>query len=243
MLAVLGIGVAIAHGSSPTGGLSVTPAHIERPAVVGQVGSIVLTNTTGGALKITVTPRPWVQSSSGAVTPDRHADLRKLITVSMRSFPLAPGASQSVTLTLTHAPPGGSLYGSVEAIGVPVDEAKHKGVVVGYRLITNLRLLPSSGATRLKLGVTAPRVQAGTVVLPVRNAGNTLDPISGSAKVSSSLGASTVTIAPQRIVPGATVLMPLTPVKGLPNGRYTVAYTLAQAGHRVAKASGQFRIG
>ncbi len=243
---ILGVAIAQADSSSATsGGLSVTPAVIDRPATLGPAGTVTLANTTKAALKITVMPRPWLQSPGGAVTPNRRLSLSpQIVVVDPNTFVLPAGASRSVTINVNQVPAGGSVYGSIEAIGVPVDAAKHKGVSVGYRLISNLRLNPANAAARkYTLAVKAPKVQGASVVLPVRNTGNTIEPITGTAKISSSLGARTVTIASQRIVPAATVNLPLTALKGLARGHYTVAYSLSQAGHVVSKATGKFVVG
>jgi hypothetical protein len=250
VLAALGIGAGAAIAGAATtapaaGGLSVTPAvipSVPHAAVVGRADSVVLANTTTTALKITVTPRPWVQSSGGHVSPNPKVSLAQLVSVSRPSFTLAAGASQSVTLTLRQKAPGGSLYAAVEAIGVPVDAAKHKGVSVGYRLITALRLDPATAARKLKLTVSAPQVQGSAVVLPVRNAGNTIDPVNGTVKLVSSLGTRNVTIAAERIVPGASVSMVVAPVKTLVVGRYVATYTLMQNGRKVVTASHAFTI-
>jgi hypothetical protein len=246
VLFALAVGAAITEAAAPAGGgLSVTPAvipSVPHAAIVGRADSVVLANTTTTALKITVTPRPWVESSNGHVSPNAKASLTKLVSVSKPSFTLAAGASQSVALTLRQKPPGGSLYAAVEAIGVPVDAAKHKGVSVGYRLISALRLDPATPARKLKLTVSAPVVQGAAVVLPVRNAGNTIDPVSGTAKLVSPLGTRNVTIAAQRIVPGGSVSMVLTPVKGLAAGRYVATYLLMESGRKVVTASHAFTV-
>lgn len=242
VLAALALGAAIAQAGSADGGLSVTPAVLEHAAVPGPVGSVVLANTTSGSLRITVTPRPWVSSASGAVSPNRRLDLKHMVGVSRSSFTLAAGASQSVTLTLLHKPGGGSLYGSVEAIGVPLGAAKHKGITVGYRLISSLRLDASMAARKLRVKVGSARVQGRNVVLAVRNTGNTVDPIGGSAKVGNALGARNATIAAQRILPGSLVLLTLTPVRGLAPGRYVATFTLMQSGHRVGHGTSAFRV-
>jgi hypothetical protein len=246
-VAAVALGAALAHaadsGTGGSGGMSVNPALIEAPATPGTPDSIVVANTTKGTLKVTVRARPWAQSVTGAVTPDRDKSLEPTLLVSLPSFSLGAGASQGVTLTLLAAPPNGSLYGSIEVIGVPVGASKHKGVSVGYRLISSLRLDPPAAARKFKVTVGTPQVQSGNVVLPVRNTGNTIEPVSGSARLSSSLGSRTGAIAAKRIVPGATVLLTLAPVKGLPHGHYTAAYTLTQSGHVVSKATGKFILG
>ena len=127
-----------------------------------------------------VTPRQWVQSVTGKVSPNRRSTLSG-VTVSQSKFTLAPGAETKVTATLTSAPAAGYLYGAMEVVGVPTDAATRKGVVLGYRLVGSLRVLPAER----KYSITAGNVKASgaTAVIPVKNAGNTVDAVSGTVKV------------------------------------------------------------
>ena len=91
-----------------------------------------------------------------------------------------------MTATLTSAPSAGYLYGAMEVVGVPTDAATRKGVVLGYRLVGSLRVLPAAPKTPLTAGnAKAVRVDRG---IPVKNAGNTLDPVTGSVKVKGARG-------------------------------------------------------
>jgi hypothetical protein len=236
----LALGGAVAHGTTAPGGLSVTPAVLEHEADPGPVGSVTLANTTSQSLKITVTPRPWAQTTSGTVSANRHATLTGTIGVSHPSFTLAAGASESVSLTMRHKPTGGSVYGTLEAIGIPVNEAKQKGVVVGYRLLANLRFDPPPAAARFSVRLGTLQVQGQRVALPVTNTGNTIDPIGGSVAISG--GAGTGPIAAQRVLPGSTVLFTLTSTKGLAAGRHVATFTLAQNGKTVANGSRAFSV-
>ncbi|HWI71557.1 MAG TPA: hypothetical protein VNT55_06355, partial [Baekduia sp.] len=100
------------------GGLSVNPAVIEHTAARGDSAPITVVNSTSKPLKVTVTPRPWTQSRSGAVAPNRHKTLLSRLAVSVRSFTLPAGGRRTVTMTVKSVPKSGSLYGSVETIGV-----------------------------------------------------------------------------------------------------------------------------
>ena len=128
-----------------------------------------------------------MQAASGKVSPNRRATLPG-VSVDKTSFTLAPGAEQVVTATLNSAPSAGYLYGAIEAVGVPTDLSKRKGVVLGYRLVGALRILPAAPKTGLTAG-TAKAVK-GTAVVPVKNTGNTLDAVSGTVRVKSSAGRS-----------------------------------------------------
>ena len=169
-----------------TGGLSLMPA-IDRARRRSRARwpRCTVANRSTTPLAVTVTPRPWVQSASGKVSPNRRATLPG-VSVDKASFTLAPGAEQAVTATLNSAPSAGYLYGAIEAVGVPTDAAKRKGVVLGYRLVGALRILPAAPKT----GLTAGNAKAvkGTAVLPVKNTGNTLDAVSGTVRVKSAGG-------------------------------------------------------
>ena len=147
VLAALGAGgtalgqKAVAGGATAQadgGGLSVMPAIIEHGPQAGALATLTVANRSAAPLAVTVTPRPWTQSSSGKVSPNRRATLPG-VSVSQSTFTLAPGAEQQVSATLNSAPSAGFLYGALEVVGVPTDAATRKGVVLGYRLVGALR--------------------------------------------------------------------------------------------------------
>jgi hypothetical protein len=228
------------------GGLSISPALVEHLAQPGVVGSIEVKNTTSVPLAIKVAARPWRQARSGAVAPDRRKTLARQVRVSIGSFTLAPGARRSVAFTLLSAPSAGSLYGSMEVIGTPPKPKKRAGIIAAYRLVGSLRLNPSAARRKLGLRLGAARVAGkgakGAIKVALRNAGNTVDPVRGTARVTGSRGSRTISIADKRIVPGATVDLPLGAVKGLPKGSYRVRVSLFQAGKPVLSTTRRFRI-
>jgi hypothetical protein len=238
----------IAGGSAPAasgtariaqeGGLAVSPALLQAQAQPGPLGAMTVTNRSGTALAVTVTPRPWAQSAAGKVSADRRRTLA-LIRVSRPSFTLAPGAAQAVDLTLAGAPAGGSLYGAMEVIGVPPDAAPREGVVLGYRLIGSLRLAPARKKLALKAGAVKLAAKR-TVVLPVTNAGNTLDPVSGTVKIKSARGTLNSTMPALRILPGKTVNIALSSV--LKKGSYSATVTLKQGGTKLLTAKRRFSV-
>jgi hypothetical protein len=224
------------------GGLSVTPAVIDKTATKGAVAPLTLRNTTSGALKITVTPRPWKQARSGDVVPDRKKTLASSLSVSVPSFTLPAGASRTVTLDLKAVPAAGSLYGSVETVGLPVVK-KSKGITAGYRLVSSLRLNPTASRRTFAISPGSKLKLSGRAVsLAVKSRGNTIDPISGTARVKGPAGTRTVTIAGRRILPGATVDLPVTSTKGLPAGTYTARIVLVQAGKTLRTINRGFRV-
>ncbi len=130
------------------------PAIIEHGPQAGALATLTVANRSAAPLAVTVTPRPWTQSGSGKVSPNRRATLPG-VSVSQSTFTLAPGAEQQVSATLNSAPSAGYLYGALEVVGVPTDAATRKGVVLGYRLVGSLRILP----TAPKYGLTASNAE------------------------------------------------------------------------------------
>ncbi len=243
--AALLAGVALPQALA-AGGLSISPAIVEHLARPGTVGSIEVKNSTSTPLAITVAARPWRQARSGAVAPNRRRTLAKQVRVSAGSFTLAPGARRSVAFTLLRAPSSGSLYGAMEIIGKPPKPKKRSGIVAAYRLVGSMRLNPAAARRALRLRLSSPRVTGRgakrAIKVALRNTGNTVDPVRGTARVSGSRGSRTISIADKRIVPGATVDLPLGAVKGLPKGSYRARVSLFQSGKPVLTTTRRFRI-
>jgi hypothetical protein len=223
------------------GGLSVTPAVIERTAVRGDTTSVQVVNGTSQTLKITVTPRPWTQSRSGAVAPNRHKTLLSRLGVSARSFTLGAGDRRTVTMNIKSLPASGSLYGSIETIGLPTVKKKN-GITAAYRLISTLRLNPPSAKRRLALRASSPRLKSRAILLPVKNAGNTVLPVTGDIRIKGATGTRTTTVRATPILPGATVDLGLGSAKGLPSGTYTVSVALTQDGKKVLRTTKKLRV-
>ena len=219
------------------GGLAMMPALIEHNAQPGVLTSTLVSNRSSAPLAVTVTARPWKQAVTGGVSLDRRKTLAG-ITIDKTSFTLAPGAEQIVTATLTSAPPAGYQYGGLEIVGVPTDAATRTGVVLGYRLVGSLRILPSAPKAALSPG--NPKVAKGTAVIPVKNTGNTIDPVSGSVDVKSATGTDGFDIASLRILPGSKVNLPAG--TKLSKGSYTAKVTLTQRGKKVLTATKRFKV-
>jgi hypothetical protein len=169
-----------------------------------------------------------VQSSSGAVSVNRRRTLGG-IELSAGSFTLAAGATKDITVTARSAT---SLYGGIEVIGVPDGAADKDGVVVGYRLVSSLRLNPATPVLSLTAG-TAKVTGSGSkssIVLPVRNAGNTVQPVSGSVRIKGALGTRQRDLGSLRILPGKTVNVLLSSTSSLSPGSYTATVRLTQGG-------------
>lgn len=221
------------------GGLSISPAILEHRATVGPVGTVVVSNTASTPLKVTVTPRPWRQARSGAVSPNRSTTLRSSVKVSAASFTLAAGAKRSVTLSLAKKPSGGSLFGALEVVGAPTSKPSGNGITAKYRLISSLRLTAAKPRHGVRVGDA--RVSGGSAVVAVRNTGNTVDPVAGSVRLTGPRGTVNATIAAVRVLPGALVDLKLSSTSALPKGTYTATISLTQGGAKVATAKRTFK--
>lgn len=227
-------GPATGQASAAAGGLSVSPAIVEHAAQAGNVGTITIANTTSAALAVNVSVRPWVQSRTGAVTPNPRSTLGD-VRLSRSSFTLGAGARQTVSLTLLGKPAGGSLYGSIQVLGTPQRGSVRTGISLAYRLISTLRL--DAAHKLLKLQAANLAITGGgarrVLVLNVRNAGNTVDPIGGSVLLKGPRGTVNENVVTARILPGATVQMTLGSLRGVPAGVYTVSIALVQDGRKL----------
>jgi len=160
------------------GGLSLSPVVIEKNAQPGGLATLTVANRSGAPMNVTVAARPWLQGTDGKVSPNRKANLAG-VNVANPKFTLAPGQETQVPLTLAGAP-AGYLYGAVEVIGLPADAATRPGLVLGYRVVGTIRVLP--GSPKLSITAGKPKAAKNTAVLPVKNAGNTI--VSQPTKVS-----------------------------------------------------------
>jgi hypothetical protein len=244
-LAVVAGGAALGHAAASKGaaaqqaqgGLSIQPAKIEQGATPGALGPLVVANRSGAPLQVTVTARPWTQASSGKVAADRKKTLAG-ISVATPSFTLAAGETKTVGVSLTGVPAGGALYGALEVIGLPTDAATRKGVVLGYRLIDTLRLLPATKVYKLTAGkVTTAK---GTASVAIKNSGNTIDPITASIVTKGAGSTRRGAVDSLRILPGKTVGIPLG--KGLQKGSYTSTVTIQQNKKTALKVPEKFKL-
>lgn len=237
-------GATAAANTNAAGGLSLAPAFLEREAQPGAVGSFRVANGSGETVAVTVRARPWIQARSGAVRPNGRRTLPQ-VRLGATAFTLAPGASRTVSATLTSTPPSGSVYGAIDVIGTPQDARPRNGIVARYRLLGGLRLNPPAAQRRRRVRVGVARVSGAGgagVLVPVRNAGNTVEPVTGSARITGATGTLRSTIAAQRILPGGLVDLRLRRGRLQP-GRYTARITLRQGGRQVAAVTRVFRAG
>lgn len=218
-----------AKPKASAGGLKVGPAVIEKTAAAGAINPpLQITNNSSKRIDVTVAARPWTQSTSGATSLNRRRSLSG-IQLSDTSFSLAPKAHKDVTVTVST---GASMYGGIEVIGLPEGADDQQGVVLGYRLISSLRLNPVT--PELDLVASRPKVTGKgsdrAVVLPVKNAGNTIQPVSGTVRLKSALGTRRRDLDSLRILPGKRVNVLLSSVRALKPGSYTATVRLTQGG-------------
>jgi len=209
------------------GGLAVeNGAKIERPAAPGAANLVKVENRSAKALAVEVAARPWTQSSSGQVSPNRRTILHD-VAISEPSFTLAPGMSKDVKVTLTT---GASQYGALEVVGLPTDIAKRKGIVTGYRIVGALRYTPTAPTYTLQAG--AAKIKSGMLTLRVTSRGNSVSPVGGDVRLKGPLGTRQGAIKSVRLLPGKTIALDVVSVKGLQAGRYTATVSLKQGTFR-----------
>jgi hypothetical protein len=220
-----------AQSAQNEGGLAISPALVEHPAAPGSADAVTIYNRSSEALDIDVTARPWTQSASGEVSPNRRSTLRG-VSVSEDKFTLAPG--QTRVLTVTRPASASALYGALEVVGLPRDIKRQKGIALGYRLITPLRYVAAVPSYALSAGA-AKVVGKGSkrmVTLTLRSTGNTVAPVTGTVRVRGPLGTRQGSIKATRILPGKRLRLPLVSARGLEPGRYTATVTLRQGDKR-----------
>jgi hypothetical protein len=223
------------RAAQDAGGLYVSPAKIEVASHAGVLSTMTVTNRSTAALNVTVSPRKWTQDASGHTAAARKGGLAG-ITVGNGSFTLAPQASQTFNVTASSSP--AYLYGAIEVVGVPTDAAQRSGVVLGYRIISSLRMLPAQKKYSLVAGQAARSGKA--VVLPVTNKGNTIDPVTGSFSVKGPRGSVNDNIPATVILPGKKVNIQVG--SSLRAGSYTATVTLKQGGAKLLSAKRKFSV-
>ena len=165
----------------------------------------------------------------GRVLTDPRATFNRYVRATRRSFTIAAAAKVPVTFRMVRRTGNGSLYGNVDILGKPTRTKGRKGIIPQYRLVSSLRLHPRSKTIKLRTG--AAQVRNRTFVLPVRNTGNTIEPISGTYRLSGP-GSRSGNFKSVSVVPGKLVTLGLTSTRGFKKGRYTITASLSQGGKR-----------
>jgi len=238
IVACTGVFATATTANAQNGGLSVTPASLEHTAKRGGVGSLTLNNTTKESLKVTVVVRPWRQELGGNVLIDGRTTLSKYVRATSQAFVIGAGARRPVSFRMLRGTGSGSLYGAVDVVGKPTNTKGRKGIIPNYRLISKIRLHPAKKRYRIKAG--GAQLRSGSVILPVRNLGNTIDPISASYTLSGPSGrrGNAPGIA---ALPGKLIGLNLGSARGMRKGTYTVTARVVQAG-RTLNARSSFTI-
>jgi hypothetical protein len=234
--------------TAPAGGISITPQIVQRRAQVGRAATVTVSNTTRGSVRVTLRPRPWLQAADGTVVPDPHRRLNRLVRVRPSTFTLRAGTRRAVRLTLRRHPSGGSLYGALDVSGVPHGVRLPNGITPRYRLIGSLRFDPARPRMRVRAGAARVTGRSGrhAIVVPLRNTGNTVEPITGRVVLSGPGGSRPNTLPSVRVVPRRSIRLTLGTYRGLLRGqepgRYRLEVTLRQAGRTVLHTTRPVRL-
>jgi hypothetical protein len=232
----------VAHAAA-NGGIVLRPETVEHLARKGNVGKVTIRNTTNGTLKTTVTVRPWNQNrASGKVNVNLRVNLSPYVVSLPRTFNLGAGQSRTVTVRVRRTPLHGSLYGALEVFGKQLHVKAHNGIIPQYRIVGRVRLNPRKARPNLNIG-TANLIGRGrgrTLILQVRNTGNTLDAVTGTGSITGPMSR-TVNLTPTAIVPGQVVYVKALNVSGMKKGFYHVRFNVSQ-GNRHWTANRIFRL-
>ena len=100
-------------------------------------------------------------------------------------------------------------------------------------MIGALRLNPTRKRPNLRVGATdvVGRGNGRSLILAVRNIGNTLDPVGGTVKITGPT-ARNATIPQVSVVPGQVVYLKGGALRGMKAGNYTAEWTVTQGSKR-----------
>ncbi len=143
-----------------------------------------------------------------------------------------------MTLKLYHVPHGGSLYGGVDIFGKPTSTKGRKGIIPQYRIISKLRLNAAHKTYNWRTG--AAQIRQRAIILPVRNLGNSIDPIGGTYSITGPSGRSG-SMQAIAAIPGKLIGLNLGSTNGMKKGTYTINATVNQ-GTRKAVTHTSFTI-
>ena len=231
--------IASADDSAPVaqaaqqGGVSITPASVERTAKRGAVGTITVKNTTKDTMRVTINVRPWIQNrNTGAVVLNTKASLAPFVRASPQSFNLPPG-ERKVTFNMRRMTRSGSLYGGFQVFAKQTKAKSRNGIIPQWDLRGKMRLNPRSKRPNLRVGASdvTGRGDNRSLILAVRNTGNSLDPVGGTVAITGPT-ARNATITQVSVVPGQVVYLKGGAVKGMKRGNYTATWNVTMGGKR-----------
>ena len=121
----------------------------------------------------------------------------------------------------------------IEAFGKPRNAKARNGIIPQYKVVGRLRDNPAKKKTSLRAG-TIGFVGSGAgreVVMPIRNTGNTLDPIGGSVTFTGPTGKTNAlkAITP---IPGQVVNLIGGHISTFKKGKYTARWSITQGTKR-----------
>jgi hypothetical protein len=215
------------------GGVQITPARVEATAKKGTVASFTVKNSTKDTLRVTVTIRPWSQNrATGQVAINKRANLSPYVVASPQVFDLRPG-TKSLRLNMKRTTASGSLYGGIQVFAKQKKPKATNGIIPQWDIVGRLRLNPKSKRPNLRVGATDV-VGSGanrSLILAVRNTGNTLDPVGGTVKITGPT-ARNATIPQVSVVPGQVVYLKGGALRGMKGGNYTATWSITQGTKR-----------
>ena len=230
--------IASADDSAPVaraaqqGGVSITPASVETTAKRGRVGTITVKNTTRDTMRVTINVRPWIQNrSTGTVVLNTKASLSPYVRASPQTFTLKAG-ERRVSVNMRRMTASGSLYAGFQVFAKQA-KPKRTGIIPQWDLRGKMRLNPSRKNPNLRIGATdvVGRGNNRSLILAVRNTGNTLDPVGGTVRITGPT-ARNATIPAVGIVPGQVVYLKGGALRGMRGGNYTGKWTVTIGGKK-----------
>ena len=127
----------------------------------------------------------------------------------------------------------GSLYGGIQVFAKQRKPAARNGIIPQWDLVGRLRLNPNRKRPNLRVGATdvVGRGNSRSLILAVRNIGNTLDPVGGTVRITGPT-ARNATIPQVSVVPGQVVYLKGGALKDMKAGNYTATWSITQGSKR-----------
>ena len=195
--------------------------------------AITVKNTTKDTMRVTINVRPWIQNrSTGTVVLNTRASLSPYVRASPQTFTLAPG-QRRVSFNMRRMTASGSLYAGFQVFAKQAKPTRRNGIIPQWDLRGKMRLNPSRKNPSLRIGASdvVGRGNNRSLILAVRNTGNTLDPVGGTVSITGPT-ARNATIPAVGIVPGQVVYLKGGALRGMKAGNYTATWNVTIGGKR-----------
>ena len=185
-------------------------------------------------MRVTVTVRPWTQNRTTAIVSlNKRATLAPYVAgqpddvrpqAGLAHGQAQHGAHDRGRLAVRRHP---GLRQAEEA------EGQRNNIIPQWDLVGRLRLHPKTKRPNLRVGATdvVGRGNGRSLILAVRNIGNTLDPVGGTVRITGPTGRN-ATIPQVGIVPGQVVYLKGGGLSGMKGGNYTATWTVTHGGKR-----------